>query len=136
MKRAVELMCVPPSMAGEVWPKVGHFLVAAARRGGLHLPEVVARLPTGDALLWVAVEGDAFAAAAITQLERGDDGTSCRLVAAGGIGAAGWVHLIDGIEAYARAEGCVRMRFEGRHGWRRHLPDYQVPRAVFEKDIR
>lgn len=137
MKHAAKLMCVPPEMVAEVWPFVGQFIVSAAvRGGGLHLPEVIERLPDARALLWVIEEDGAFVAALITQVEAGDDGTCCRIVALGGSGASDWVHLISQIEDYARDEGCVRVRFEGRHGWRRHLPDYRVPRAVFEKDIK
>lgn len=129
-------MCVPPEMAAEVWPLVGHFLVAASRRGGVDLPEVLGRLRDGRALLWVVADRSAFVAALLTQIERGDDGLSCRIIAIGGEGAAGWVRLIARIEDYARAEGCARVRFEGRHGWRRHLPEYRVPRAVFEKELK
>ena len=37
-----------------------------------------------------------------------------------------WLHLLDGIEAFARAEGCDAMRIIGRKGWARVLKDYRV----------
>ncbi|BAF86846.1 hypothetical protein AZC_0848 [Azorhizobium caulinodans ORS 571] len=119
-----------------MWPLVGHWIEAAARRTrAMHTPTVRASLQDRQALLWVALAGGEVIAAAVTELEVGDDGLSCRIVAAGGRDAGAWAPLIHGIEDFARAEGCVRVRFEGRTGWRRYHPDYAVKRVVFEKEL-
>ena len=129
-------MCVPPAMVGQVWPLVRHFIEAASRRTrALLMSGIDADLAAQRSLLWVAWDGAAFVAAGVTQLEPGDDGLSCRVVAAGGRSAPDWRALMGGIETFARAEGCRRVRFEGRPGWRRVLPDFTAPRVVYEKEL-
>jgi hypothetical protein len=46
-----------------------------------------------------------------------------------------WLRLLEGIEDFARAEGCEATRIIGRQGWARVLPSYQTKRIVLEKDL-
>jgi hypothetical protein len=46
-----------------------------------------------------------------------------------------WIRLLDGIEDFARAEGCSATRIIGRRGWARVLTSYQAKRIVLEKDL-
>jgi hypothetical protein len=46
-----------------------------------------------------------------------------------------WIRLLDGIEDFARAEGCNATRIVGRQGWARVLPSYQTKRIVLEKEL-
>jgi hypothetical protein len=46
-----------------------------------------------------------------------------------------WIRLLEGIEDFARAEGCEATRIIGRQGWARVLPSYQTKRIVLEKDL-
>jgi hypothetical protein len=46
-----------------------------------------------------------------------------------------WIGLLDGIEDFARAEGCEATRIIGRKGWARVLASYQTKRIVLEKDL-
>jgi hypothetical protein len=46
-----------------------------------------------------------------------------------------WIRLLEGIEDFARAEGCEATRIMGRRGWARVLTSYQTKRIVLEKDL-
>jgi hypothetical protein len=46
-----------------------------------------------------------------------------------------WLRLLEGIEDFARAEGCNATRIIGRQGWARVLTSYQTKRLVLEKDL-
>ncbi|WP_342712175.1 hypothetical protein AAFG13_12535 [Bradyrhizobium sp. B124] len=46
-----------------------------------------------------------------------------------------WLPLLDGIEAYARDEGCVRVRIYGRKGWLRVLDRYREKHVILDKDL-
>ena len=46
-----------------------------------------------------------------------------------------WIRLLEGIENFARAEGCEATRIIGRKGWARVLTSYQAKRIVLEKDL-
>jgi hypothetical protein len=46
-----------------------------------------------------------------------------------------WLRLLEGIEDFARAEGCEATRIIGRQGWARVLPSYQTKPIVLEKDL-
>ena len=135
----VLLVCVPPDDVADIWPRVEMFIRRALARGGLgtSLAKVQADVLTGRALLWLVV-GDTVPfspmAAVITQLTDEGAGKVCTIVAFGGDGGRS-LHLLAQIEAYAQAEGCERMRIEGRLGWQRKL---RWPRSymVMEKPLR
>jgi hypothetical protein len=59
----------------------------------------------------------------------------CTIVACGGHGFERFGGLIGGLERFARAEGCARVRICGRRGWARRLPDYFVKRVILEKEL-
>lgn len=46
-----------------------------------------------------------------------------------------WVHLLDEIEAFARASGCQRIETWARKGWAKHLSDYRMTHVLLEKDL-
>ncbi len=82
-------------------------------------------------LLWIVIDQSKITAACVTSLV----GDACEIVATSGTGVNNWVHLIEGIEKYARAEGQVRVRIIGRKGWARLLPDYKQTAVVLERRI-
>jgi hypothetical protein len=130
------LVCVDPARTHEVWPHVAPLIARAMRRGGLSAAADVARdLAAGTALLWLAWDGERILAAAVTALELVEGEKLCTIVACGGEGFARFGPLIGGLERYARAEGCARMRICGRKGWVRLLPDYRVRRVIIEKQL-
>jgi hypothetical protein len=64
----------------------------------------------GGSLCWLAWDGESILAVAITEVTS----DICTIVACGGRGLRLWAGLISKLEAYARDEGCSRMRIIGR----------------------
>ena len=105
----------------------------------------------GDALLWLALtceDGDRVRidAAAVTELHRTEWRKVCVVVACGAPSGRfdaspamrygrRWIRLLEGIEDFARAEGCEATRIIGRKGWARVLTSYQTKRIVLEKEL-
>jgi len=130
------LVCVDPARVAEIWPHVAPLVAAALARGGDgDLAAVECALARGRALLWLAWDGKKILAAAVTEVARLHGETLCTILACGGKGFDRFGALIAGLERYARAEGCARMRIAGRRGWARVLRDYRVKSVVIEKDL-
>jgi hypothetical protein len=94
---------------------------------------------TGKSLLWLAIsrscDNPAIDAVATTRLELTDPGRVCVITACEGKNMTRWLPLIDGIEAYAKAEGCLCVRIFGRKGWLRVLEGYRQAHVIIEKDL-
>jgi hypothetical protein len=134
--RAPQLVCVDPARVQDIWPHVAHLVRRAIARGGLTDVGAVERsVCRGDALLWLAWDGENILAAAVTELARIGRVKVCTIVACGGTNFPLFAPLIAGLERHAREEGCARMRVCGRRGWARLLADYSTTRIVLEKEL-
>lgn len=134
----VTLVCVPPERVHEFWKLASHLIKGAMDRGGLtEFSDVEASVLDGNSatLLWLAWDGEKILAAAVTELSSFNNECFCTIVACGGYGKGEWVHLIDGLEKYAREEGCRAMRIWGRRGWERELEGYGIARVMLQKDL-
>ena len=147
------LVCIPPDKAARVWPLARDLIFAAMKRGDLSsFGPVEDRVLRGDALLWLALtnaDGDSvrIEAAAVTELHRTEWRKVCLIVACGALRRSSratasraadthrWIRLLEGIEDFARAEGCNATRIIGRKGWARVLTSYQTKRIVLEKEL-
>jgi hypothetical protein len=139
------LVCVPPDKVALAWPSVRSLIFAAMKRGDLSsFGPVEDSVLRGDALLWLALtheDGDSVRidAAAVTELHRTEWRKVCVVVACGapsrGSDRRRWIRLLEGLEDFARAEGCSATRIIGRQGWARVLPSYQAKRIVLEKEL-
>jgi len=133
---SAELACVPPHDIGQLWPHMAHFIRRAMEKGGMGRFEDVERdVLTENAYLWVAIEDGGILAAAVTQVTDPKDCRLCTIVACGGHDWERFGHLIEGLEKYARAEGCTRIEIAGRPGWLRRLPDYKLAKVVIRKEL-
>jgi len=130
-----QLVCIDPRRIAQFWPHVAPLLKAAVVRTDLcAFDEIERDVLAGDSLLWLAWSG-AIEAAVITSLIKTDTSKVCVLTACGGKDMRRWLALLETIEAYARAEGCSRMRIFGRKGWQRVLANYHTTNIVLEKDL-
>jgi hypothetical protein len=138
----MEIACVDPEIVGKVWPLVAPLIHAAMKRGGIGaFAPVEESVLAGRALVWLATEDAKIHAAAVTQLAQTEWRKVCEIVACGGNNRARWLHLIERIENFARAEGCAATRIIGRKGWARVLGrgrtrPYRITRIVLEKELR
>lgn len=133
----VNLCCVPPPQVPNIWQAVEPMIEAAYAEMDLPTPDVRTWLMQERGLLWVAIGDERVVACATTSLVEHRSGKCCRIVAAGGNGSGLdlWRVHIGAIEAYARAEGCVKVKIEGRQGWGRILAGYAPRSIALEKRI-
>lgn len=133
---SAELLCVAPADIEKWWPHVDGLLRKAIERTGLSdFEDITSALFTGAHLLWIARIGDGIAAVATTQLVKSSTGNACIIVACSGENSGEWLHLISGLENYAKDEGCSVMRIYGRKGWMRALDGYKANYVVLEKAL-
>lgn len=129
-------MCVDPARVHEAWPLVAPLIRRAVRRADLSdVAHIEHDLHNGMALLWLAWDGDAVQAAAVTQLDAANGRKFCTIVACGGHGLKRWRSLIGALERFAVEEGCAGVRIYGRRGWARVLPGYRLHSIVLEKEL-
>lgn len=89
----------------------------------------------GKGLLWIAEKDGKIIAALTTSLVNQVSGLVCRMVACGGTEMDRWKEREAQIVEYAKAEGCVKVTAEGRKGWARVLPGYEIKRVYLEKRL-
>ena len=140
MPSSAELICVDPARVHEIWPLAEALLRRAIARTGLSaFCEVEQEILCGNALLWLAVEGEGstitILAAASTRLQRTDAGKVCVITACAGNRMPCWLGLISRIEEFARNEGCGCIRIYGRKGWLRVLDGYQQRHVILDKEL-
>lgn len=133
---SVRLVSVDPARVHEIWPLVRPLLENACRRTALNgFADFEADIVAGRSLLWIAWNGSAIEAAAATVITDTDLGKVCVITLCAGRGMQRWLRLIDRIEAYAKDEGCTRMRIFGRKGWLRVLDGFEAKHVVMDKAI-
>lgn len=104
-------------------------------RGQVTLDKVYSDLLTGDAVLWIAHRDSQPVAAGITAIEERSDGKCCCIRHMGGGDMQSWIGHIETIKEFARFNGCNRVEFEGRHGWKRVVKGAQDVGAIYEVQI-
>ena len=136
MPSSIDLVCVDPARIGEVWPHVRALLARACRATCLcAFADFEAHILSGRSLVWIAWNGRAIEAAAATVLTNSDLGKVCVITLCAGQAMPRWLRLIERIEAYARDEGCVRLRIFGRKGWLRVLEGFEARHVVMDKPL-
>ena len=136
MSASAELSCVKPADVEKIWPHVSHLIAIAMERGGMGRFDDVERDVLGNnAYLWLAIDGSSVLATAVTKVTAEQDHRLCTIVACGGHAWDRWGALIEGLERYARAEGCKRIEICGRPGWLKRLPGYRLAKIVIQKEL-
>lgn len=133
---APELVCIDPARVHEIWPHVRPLLEQACRRTELNaFADFEADILAGRSLVWIAWNGHAIEAAAATTLTNSDPGRVCVITLCAGNGMRRWLKLMDRIEAYAKDEGCTRIRIFGRNGWLRVLEGFATRHVVMDREL-
>lgn len=133
---SVDLVCVDPSLVAKVWPHARELVKSAIERTDLcNFADIEKEVLSGLQLLWLAWNGTAIEAAAVTQLVLIGGRKICIIVACGGRGRKRWLPLISGLEQFAKNEGCQSVRIIGRKGWQRVLENYRAKYVVLDKEI-
>ena len=136
MLSRAELVCVNPERVHEIWPHVSPLLKAACYRTQLNaFADIEADILSGRSLLWMAWNGQAVESAAATVVINSEIGRVCIITVCGGSDMKRWLPLIEQIEAYAKREGCRRVRIYGRKGWLHMLDGYEEKHVIMDKEL-
>jgi hypothetical protein len=126
----VELVPVDTPLVAGIWPHTREMVKRGMSRADAGDFERTEReLFAGLQQLWLAWNGKAIEAIAVTQLTTIGDKKFCVIVACSGHGVRRWVHLIAGLEQFAKAEGCKAK------GWERALENYRIKHVVIDKEL-
>ena len=127
----MELRPVLAHQVDEMWDGISHLVDSVTERASMYTTdEIRGHLIRGTAQLWLAVSGG-LRAICITQIctyKRKE----CNILVCAGDGARAWVHLLEQIGDWARAEGCEAMTLTGRKGWKKLLPHWRQSAVELE----
>lgn len=130
-----ELVCVDPKEVRRIWPHCSHLIWAALEHCGDWTPEEIEQgLFDGPYLLWITWDGSRIKAACVTRLIVLPRGLVCQAVACGGADEC-WPSRFEPIEQYAKNEGCIATRIQGRPGWARVFKEYKTEWVCLEKRL-
>lgn len=133
--KSLDLLCVDPKDVRQVWPLVERLIAKAVDHcGSWSIGQVRGEVLSGDQLLWITWDGQHIRAAATTKLIKEIKGLVCLAVACGG-DDENWPQRFAPIEEYARDEGCISTRIQGRPGWGRIFKDYKTEWVSLEKKL-
>lgn len=134
MSSKVDAICVDPALVDQAWPVAKEMIRSAMARGGMcSFSGVEHDVLAGHSLLWLAWDGTAILAAAVTRVDSMDACRTGTIVACGGSDFRRFGHLREQLERYFDAEGCAVSRIYGRKGWLKHYPDYKIRSVMMEK---
>jgi len=127
-----ELRCYVAEEIPYVWDRAAPLVQQALNRGSNYsLEDIIEGLFNKTMQLWTY---HGFECVMVTAVQE-DDVKFLLFVAMGGRGLNGWIKYLPIVEEWAKNEGCAEMRIYGRHGWSRHLPDFQVEYTKMSKRI-
>lgn len=131
-----DISCIRPERIQYYWPLVSDWLASSTNKcGDWTITALLDSLVRGESLLWVQCLNDVPTAACVTQVVQTRKGKILTINALGGTRADAWPQAFAPIEAYARDLGCRAIRFEGRRGWQRVFPDYDLKWICLEKEL-
>ncbi len=135
-KAEYQLVCVDPARVRELELIVSPLMRRAVERcGDWSVAAIWSGLCERRMLLWLVVRDLSIAGVVVTKLEKTPKDVICVIVLCAGRHLLRWRHLIGTIEQFARAEGCARVRMQGRRGWRRIFKDYSEPFITLDKSL-
>lgn len=130
---------IKPENLGPLWPKLLPLVKKMCGKSlGTWTPEKVKEEAKGGFIqLWLAYEpekpGEPFFAVVGTVIHQ--TGDALEILFAGGDDMPAWLDQLEEIKAFGRLNGCKYLRFVGRKGWSRVLPDARVIRHLYEMEI-
>lgn len=127
MPTPIDVVAIEPVISPDVdgrWPSVATYVARAVVHSAS--PEPVeswrASCRDGRRQLWVITKNECTIGVVITEIYETQRGLTCALpIAAADNLAEAITAVSELIEAWARAEGCVRLEGWGRPGWSRQL---------------
>jgi hypothetical protein len=133
----MEVSLVPPELVGGLWPRIfPHLSRAADYTYGRYEPEdIFDAVASGDAHLWVALDGDDIKGVTITRFWQYPRKNCLDVMFLGGEEWDGWKDIMfDTLQRWAHDSGCAAIEASGRVGFARIFKDrgYTPLWQVFE----
>lgn len=131
------LYLIPTPAVREVWGLAAPYLDKAEKRGGAlqTVAEWREECAAGRKQLWV-VWDDNCEGAGVTYLADTPRGLTCVIDGfAARDGAKAWETSLPVLEAWAKTQGCRRVRVYGRVGWMENLKGYALKGVILDKDL-
>lgn len=121
------LSLIPREYVDGMWPHVEKMLLRSYRRADQNIPLTLRRdLRSGHRQLWIITTGDVtIVAAGVTCIFAMRSGLALKIEHLGGGSMRLWLSTLRELERYALNQGCKKLMWEGRRGWKRLIPDYQ-----------
>ena len=130
------LVPIGPDLLMRYVRPVAQLLAPALERGGDMTATDMFREVVGNNLqLWAIEQGPQVVGAVVTRLAARPRRRVATVLYVGGVNMSDWLHLLEQIEAWAKAVGASRMEVVGRKGWKRVLPGYRADSVVLSKDF-
>lgn len=120
---SARLVPIPSTRLDLFWPDLVGFVDAAAKATASvqSIEGIKAKIASRNMQLWAIRVGKQTAGAVVTEIYDTAAGKTCGVPYLGGEGMTDWLHLLGTIEAWAKANGCVRTESVCRVGWERAL---------------
>lgn len=121
----------------EIW-KVAEPLIKKAclsTKGRFNSNDVKKWLDEGTCQLWVVEHENEVVAVSVTEILNYPKMKVCRVNIVAGKGRNDWQHFKQGIEDWAKKEGCRRIEALARLGWSKIYKDYQQTHVFLEKEL-
>lgn len=117
------LIGIPASDLADNWNSISHWIAdACTRSNGKYQPvDILHALMRGDMQLWGAIGEEKIEGIAIGEIIKYPRIKVYRMLAATGEDLANWIDHIEGIERWAKAQGCQDFESIARPGWARLL---------------
>lgn len=134
---AVKAVPVVPVSLPLHWKQVVPLVERALRKtkADLSPAQIKRHIEQGTMQLWLAWD-ETLRGICVTELVDSPRGRYCNFVVVAGGNCAAWAHLEGDVGAWAKAQRCVRLRFEGRHGWTRKFADnWRRTAVVMEREL-
>lgn len=134
---APSLNLIPKERIDAVLPVVEKQLRAVVERarGALTPDEIIEAFRSGRYQLWVIWNGNVLAVGATEIVAVASGMRLCLVHFLTGEHSLEWLHLLEELEAWAKSQGCSRMKGQMRKGWAKRLPDYHMTHVTLEKDL-
>lgn len=123
-----------PLWAGRLMPHLERFELETGRTDAITILSQAAR---AERQLWGVRDGLQIIGVLVTEIYPTSRGNVCWIWAAAGTesSAGDILRVYQSIEDWARSIGCKRIGINGRKGWLKVLPQFQLTAYVMEKEL-
>ena len=133
-----ELIGIGTHQIDDYWVYVKPFVDRAMQRSTTETTvQVYESLKAKAARLWLSVKDGKIQSICIVQINDKPLNRICSIWICTGSSRKEWMEFHNIIEAWAKENGCTRMRHEARKGWARELEKYgySTSHVIIEKEI-